>query len=710
MIARRKISPVLGRCRLCIAVAVVVGLAALAPLGTSQELAEWQDIEIEGLDLAGQKAAILRQLDAQLQPGAFDRIISGSLDSADHDDLEARVRRQAEQLEENWRQNYDAAAENYRETQDKRSTIRILADQMDNNLSLYRTELLSARSKRDGFFHALAGLGKSYTVLVRRPLTELEMTRSEEDLATLTEDCAKRSLAKVKSAALVISEFELTADDVYSREATMIISSADVVSQGSPPIWSFLPDPDGLVSFIYIQAYQVFPQYEPPDFTEKPLVSVEVCEDQATELTDLEILTELQLPRNGEIEGRLAELLAQRDVVNDKVREKLDNEYENFLTQMEEAKSKLEETRNSIRDDARTLSIMIDDLIEQIGTRHSGVGPLNAVQEQYAESQQLLGSKIESGIPILDGETWSDDRASREKTRTLLVETMSALAMEARERLAGAISRRSLILWQTENVFVQGDPREIAKRAVAGMIEILSQRADRLRAYKVLQLGETPSDQSLTSVVGTDFYQQGIPERIVFPNIRLHFRRNPGGTLSRSLEILLAVRFLYEQRPEDEKQVETAEFPEPSLPEACRQHLDAITSQEGEIRRSGDFVFLFQEESVVQAWYLGAIDRRLPRGRLEGAVGKIPCSTRWRLPTVAELRTLVDFLQELGASVLPEGLWTSEDDGLGTEWKIFFPQGDSEAYRGAAYMWWFVAVTDSPWGPSAPKGVIGGQS
>lgn len=141
--------------------------------------------------------------------------------------------------------------------------------------------------------------------------------------------------------------------------------------------------------------------------------------------------------------------------------------------------------------------------------------------------------------------------------------------------------------------------------------------------------------------------------------------------------------------------VQAADF---TTAETCREHLKAIATKKGPVRRSGNLVFLFDDRgSVVQAWYDGETDGRLARGRLDSALAEIPCFRGWRLPTVGELRTLVRRLRNLPprASKLPEGIWTAEDDGLGAEWKIYFPSRDEYELRGEAYTWWFAAVTDT---------------
>lgn len=130
----------------------------------------------------------------------------------------------------------------------------------------------------------------------------------------------------------------------------------------------------------------------------------------------------------------------------------------------------------------------------------------------------------------------------------------------------------------------------------------------------------------------------------------------------------------------------------------CRQHLKRLISQDGPVRRSEEFVFLLDDTGeVAQTWYLGVSEGRLNRGRLAHVVAHIPCFRDWRLPTVAEFR---DFQSRLDRGPretppLPEGLWTSDDDGLGTEWKVFFPSQKHSQFFGDAHVWWLAAVTES---------------
>lgn len=684
----------------------VVVLTTLCFLATtlcrSQEV-NWEDIDVRSLH---RREVFLKQFEDRLNPEMFDRVVPTDTAAEDaHTNLEEQIREAAEKLNDQWRRTYENAAEKYRLTLQQRVNTLALADKIDNNLTRYRSELESLSAKREGFLYSLSGLGKSYTLLVERPLTPQEMADSEEKLAALAEDCAKNSLAATKSATLILEEYGIRPGS-HTEGATMVISPTDVLPQGSPPIWSFVSDAHGTVSFVYVQSYQISPQYRPPEFNstpeEAPTGALQECLRQIKELKDVG-----QLPLSSEeTQSRVERMLQKRDATNKNVTDKLRRRHTALTAQMKTASEKIQETSVSIRSDIRTLDVIMNSLLDQFDPDGPDIESLHIVQKNYLDSENLLGAGRTHDAPILNRTTWEQSLKSRAAARSLLVEKLAALVLQARNQHVAAIRQRSVVLWQSENVLVQGDPGTNAKQAILGMLDILKVRADRLRSYKVLQLGDGVRDQTLASIPGTEFYQPGVPQQVVFPKIRLHFRQDPEGEMTRTLSIFLALKFLYEQRPKDVTEpakAALAESPEATIAKAlgssqiplvCRQLRDALTSQDGPVRRAGSFLVLFAKDGPAQTWYLGAADERLPRGRLEGNLKEITCFEGWRLPSVDELRRLFDVLPDQEEPDLPEGFWTSDDDGLGIEWKVFFPGDGSDDYSGGAHMWSLAAVTD----------------
>lgn len=688
----------------------------------SQESDGWKRVEVGGVDPQQQKDDILKKLAPLLVDDAFARPDEQAQQTVGHDEVESRVRDEAEELDDSWRQNYENAADNFRETQQRGSTLLILARQIDNNLSLYQTELESARSKRDGFFHSFSGLGKSYIVHVHRRLIAEEEGKSADYLSSLTEDCAKRFLARTRPATLVLSEFGIAADDSYTQGATIVVKSADVVSQGSPPAWGFVDGEDGGYSFDYIQAYNVFPQYEPKGTEPPRRLSSDSPACQADELATLDSLPDLQILRDDETRLYLGELIEQRDFKNNRVGSKFKAVYSTFIRQMKASRDKLGETQQKIRQDIKSMNHAIDQLISAYRRDHPFSSELSAARDKYARSDIFLGSDVDFDSQILDEKIWGTSLRDRGAARKTMEDILTKMVQQAADRLSNAISDRSLILWQRGNVLIQGDPGNLAKTTVADMIDALYQRAERLRSYKVLTLINRPQRESqilptqvLTSVAGTEFYQPGIPRRIVFPRIGLRYSKEDPlrkGLYIRSLEIFLAIHFFYEQKtegydppppydvvavapPRNDVALAPPPRPEPPVTQTiCSQALAAAAAQSGPVRSFEKFVFLFEGDTMTRVWYVD--DQRIPRGRLEEALSSISCFSGWRLPEIRELRSLAGHVSSSGGPHLPQGLWSNEDDGLGTEWRVFFPEDGSDDYRGRASMLWFAAVTDSP--------------